>query len=185
METANKRLVVITGPFGAGLKDIVSGLFQKRDDLATVVPVTARKMKEGEKNGTGFWFFDLEGWNAMKESGDLLEATELAGNDYGTSRRLVNEALSGGKHVLLTLEPERAAQVKRSMPEAYCLYVEPSDPEVLRERYAAEARNSFELTARMELAAEQRRASGFCDVHVDSTVLDEAVKTIESLIDSL
>ena len=185
MDAANKKLIVITGPFGAGLKDIVGEVLDSGTDLTTVTPVTARKMKDGEQNGVGFFFYDLEGWNAMKESGDLLEATELAGNDYGTSRALVQEALRGGKHVLLMLEPERAAQVKQNMPEACCLYVEPSDPEELRNRYSATARNAYELTARMELAAEQRAASGYCDFRIDSTDPAKAVREIQKLIDRL
>ena len=131
MDAAKTKLMVITGPFGAGLKDIVAEILNTRSDLTTVTPVTARKMKDGEQDGVSFFFYDLERWNAMKESGDLLETTELAGNDYGTSRTLVEDALRGGKHVLLMLEPERAAQVKQNMPEACCLYVEPSDPEEL------------------------------------------------------
>lgn len=185
MDAAKTKLIVITGPFGAGLKDIVAELFDSGKDLTTVTPVTARKMKDGEQNGVGFFFYDLEGWNAMKESGDLLEATELAGNDYGTSRALVQAALSGGKHVILMLEPERAAQVKRNMPEAYCLYVEPADPTQLRARYAKTVRNSYELTARMELAAEQRAESGYCDARVDSTDPAAAVLEIRKLIDRL
>ena len=185
METAEKKLVVVTGPFGAGIRDIVADVFDRRSDLTTVLPVTARKMKDGEQDGVGFYFFDLEGWNAMKESGDLLEATELAGNDYGTSRRLVKEALAGGKHVLLTVEPERAAQVKQNMPEAFCVYVEPADPEQLRARYAETARNAFELTAKMELAKEQRVFSDCCDARVDSADLTAAADALNRLIDSL
>ena len=179
------KLFVICGPSGAGLREIAGAALDGRNDIGNVVPVTARKMKAGEENGVGFWFYDLEGWNAMKESGDLLEATELAGNDYGTSRRLVSEALQSGKHVLLMLEPERAAQVKRNMPEAFCLYVEPADPAQLRARYAETARNSYELTARMELAAEQRAESGYCDCRIDSTDPAAAVREIRKLIDRL
>lgn len=184
MPNQKGKLIVLTGPSGAGLNDIAADLLAVRKDLTTVVPITARKMKEGETDGTGFWFYDLEGWNELKESGDLLEATELAGNDYGTSRRLVSEKLDAGFHVLLAVEPERAAQVKKNMPDACCIYAEPSDPELLRARYAANARNSFELTARMELAGEQRAQSGFCDMRVDSTDLQEAVRCLNEMIDS-
>lgn len=185
MDTAKTKLIVITGPFGAGLKNIVAEILDNRTDLTTVTPVTARKMKDGEQNGVSFFFYDLDGWTAMKESGDLLEATELAGNDYGTSRTLVKDALRGGKHVLLMLEPERAAQVKQNMPEACCLYVEPSDPKELRARYSMSARNSYELTARMELASEQRAVSGYCDFRIDSSDPAEAVREIQKLIDRL
>ena len=97
----------------------------------------------------------------------------------------VSSALKSGKHVLLMLEPERAAQVKRNMPEAFCLYVEPADPAQLRARYAKNARNSYELTARMELAAEQRAESGYCDMRIDSTDPAAAVREIRELIDRL
>ena len=130
------KLTVLSGPSGAGLGEIVTALFARRKDLCAVTPVTARKMKAGEVDGVGFYFYDLEGWNALKESGDLLEATEFAGNDYGTSRRLVEEQLAAGRHVLLNLSVERAAQVKHNMPGAVCVYIEPS-PAVLRERFRA------------------------------------------------
>ena len=106
----SKKLVVLSGPSGAGLGDIAAAVFAARKDVVPVVPVTARKMKEGEKDGVGFYFYDLEGWNALKESGDLIEATEFAGNDYGTSRRLVKELLDKGLNVMIDRSVDRAAQ---------------------------------------------------------------------------
>ena len=171
----NPKLVVVTGPSGAGLSGIVEKLFASRDDITTVVPVTARKMKEGEADGVGFHFFDLEGWNTLKESGDLLEETEFAGNDYGTSRKLVEEQLSAGKHVLLSLEAARAVQIKNNMPEAICVYVTPSTPEKLQAIYERSARSRFEVTARMELAEKERELAQFCDATVYSDNEDGAV----------
>lgn len=179
----SKKLFVISGPSGAGISDIVAAVFARREDTAAVIPVTARKMKAGEQDGVGFYFYDLDGWNALKESGDLLEATEFAGNDYGTSRRLVQAQLAAGKHVLLELEVQRAAQVKQNMPEAVCVYVEPS-PEVLKARYEKIARSSFETDTRLRVAAEQRELAAFCDAHINSDALDAAVQALEALLDS-
>ena len=178
MTEQNCRLIVVTGPSGAGLPEIVDALMKKRTDLTAVTPITARKMKDGEVDGQSFWFYDLEGWNELKDNGDLLETTELAGNDYGTSRRLVREALAKGKHVLLSVEPERAAQVKKNMPESVCVYVEPSSEALLRERYKKTARNAFELAARMELAAEQRSIAAACDFCVYS---DDEIRAVSEL----
>ena len=114
-----------------------------------------------------------------------MEATELAGNDYGTSRKLVQEQLEKGHHVLLYIEPERAEQVKHNMPEAVCIYTEPADAEVLRDRYAASSRNGYELNARLELAGEQRSASGYSDFYVDSADLQNAAERILQIINSL
>ena len=180
-----KKLIVITGPSGAGLSDAVAALFRKRSDLATVVPVTARKKKEEERDGIGFYFFDLDGWNELKNTGDLLETTELAGNDYGTSRKLVEQQLSHGNHVLLSVEPERAAQIKRNMPEAVCVFLMPQDPEQLRLRYRETVRNSYELTARLALAEKQKTTSGFCDFQIDSGDFDAALEELNRLIDGL
>ncbi len=184
MTDKNTRLFVVSGPTGAGLSSIVSSLFLLRTDTGTVTPITSRKMKDGEQDGVGFFFYDLEGWNDLKETGDLLECTELAGNDYGTSRKLVNELLQE-KNVLLNLGVERAAQLKKNMPEAVCVYLEPSTPELLSERYAKTARNSFELAARMDLAKQQRELSSFCDYRIASDDLDAAAQQLSALIDRL
>ena len=184
MAVSKKKLFVVSGPSGAGLGSIVSAVFSKRADTGTVIPVTARKMKEGERDGVGFFFFDLEGWNKLRETGDLLESTELAGNDYGTSRKLVEEKLHE-KNVLLNLEIERAAQLKKNMPEAVCVYVEPSTMELLKERYAKTARSSFELKARMDLALQQRGLSAFCDYRLASDDPDNAANQLCDLIGQL
>ena len=181
--TKQSKLFVLTGPSGAGLGEIVAKLFSSRDDVTSVVPVTARKMKDGEEDGVGFYFFDLDGWNALKESGDLLESVEFAGNDYGTSRKLVLEQLASGKNVVLNLAVARAAQIKANMPEAFCINVISSNPEVLRARYEKTARSRFEVSVRMELAEKECQLASFCDATVFSDDEDRAVEDLNALID--
>ena len=183
MDAANKKLIVITGPFGAGLKDIVGEVLDSGTDLTTVTPVTARKMKDGEQNGVGFFFYDLEGWNAMKESGELLECTEFAGNDYGTSRRLVQAELNTGRNVVLNLEAARAKQLKASMPEAVCVYMAPSTDGLLRERYEKTARSPFEVSARMDMAAKEKQTAAFCDRSIFTDDAAEAARELNALLD--
>ena len=176
------RVFVISGPSGAGLKEIVGQVLDGRTDIGSVVPVTARKRKSGEQDGVGFWFYDLEDWNAMKESGELLECTEFAGNDYGTSRRLVQAQLDAGKNVVLNLEVPRAAQLKANMPEAVCVYMAPSTDEILRMRYEKTARSPFEVSARMDVAAQEKQAAAFCDHTIYTDDADEAAKELSALL---
>ena len=175
------KLFVISGPSGAGLREIVGAVLDSRRDIGSVVPVTARKKKPGERDGAGFWFYDLDAWKAMRESGELLETTEFAGNDYGTSRRLVAEQLDAGHDVLLNLPVERAAQLKKNMPEALCVYVEPSAP-VLEQRCRAVSRSEFELRVRLEQAEKERALSDFCDARVNSDDLDAAAGELLQLL---
>ena len=176
------KLIVISGPSGAGIGEIITALFARSARLVPVVPVTARKMKEGEKDGVGFYFFELEGWEAMKASGDLIETTEFAGNDYGTSRKLVEEQLAQGKSVLMERELDRAAQIKRNMPEALCVYVEPS-PAVLEQRLRLISRSERELALRLQTAARMRAEADFCDLRVNSDDYSAAVAAIGRLLD--
>lgn len=176
------KLFVISGPSGTGAADIIAEVFAEREDVSSVMPVTARKMKEGEVDGVGFRFFDLEGWNALKESGDLLEETEFAGNDYGTSRKLVEEKLGEGKSVILSIEANRAAQIKKNMPEAVCVYMSPSE-DVLRQLYNKSARNWVEVNVRMEMAEEQEKLAGFADYRIclddKAAAKNELIKLID------
>ena len=178
----NRKVLVLTGPSGVGAGSVVSALFARRSDLTAVTPVTARKLKEGETDGVGFYFYDLDGWNALRESGDLLETTEFAGNDYGTSRRLVKAALAQGKHVLLNLGVERAAELKKNLPEAVCVYLEPS-PEVLRERCDAVSRSPLEAEVRLEAAAREREMSSFCDIRLCSDDDGAVLSALDRLLD--
>ena len=177
------KVFVVSGPSGAGLKEILGAVLEQRQDIGYVIPVTARKMKAGEKDGVGFYFYDLEGWQALKDSGDLLEATEFAGNDYGTSRRLVEEQLKAGKNVLLNLEIDRAAQLKANMPEAVCVYMEPADPAILRARYESAARSPYEVPVRMEQAEKQRQKAGFCNRVIPTDEPEQAVQALNTLLD--
>ena len=176
------KLLVVSGPSGAGIREIVGSVLERRQDIGAVVPVTARKMKAGEQDGVGFYFYDLEGWSALKESGDLLECTEFAGNDYGTSRRLVKEQLENGKHVILSLEPERAAQLKQNMPEAIWVAMAPSAP-VLEERYRALSRSAVELSVRLEQAGRQQALLEGCDTRICSDDPVAAARALEALLD--
>ena len=164
------KLIVISGPSGAGIGEIITALFARSARLVPVVPVTAR------------YFFELEGWEAMKASGDLIETTEFAGNDYGTSRKLVEQQLAQGKSVLMERELDRAAQIKRNMPEALCVYVEPSE-KVLEERLRAVSRSELELKLRLQTAERLRAASSFCERRVCSDDIAAAAAEIESLLD--
>ena len=183
MSENKAKLVVVTGPSGAGLREIVGAVLESRTDIGEVIPLTARRMKEGEVNGVGYFFYELEDWNAMKASGELLETTELAGNDYGTSRSQIREQLEKGKHVILSLDAQRAAQLKANMPEALCVWLAPADREVLRSRFEKISRSPFEVEVRLSEAEKQREAAAFCDRVIDSGDPAAAEAALNALLD--
>ena len=178
------RLFVVSGPSGAGIGEVMKKTIENRGDIGFILPVTARKMKDGEENGVGFYFYDLEGWDALVAEGDLLEHTEFAGNDYGTSRKQVLAQTDQGNNVLLNLELDRAAQIKHNMPEAVCIIMIPQSREELEYRYQATARNRFEVPIRMGEAQRQVKDSSFCDYIVYSDDLDAAATELSQIMDA-
>ena len=69
------------------------------------------------------------------------------------------------------------------MPEALCVYMEPSSPALLRARYEQSCRSGFEVEVRMELAERQRAQSGFCDCRIPSDEPEAAVRALNALLD--
>ena len=184
MNNIHGKLFVIAGPSGAGIGEIIDATIKNRDDVGFVIPVTARKMRPGEENGKGFWFYDLDGWDELIKTGDLLEHTVFAGNDYGTSRKNVEEQLTQGKIVILELEMDRAEQLKKNMPEAVVIFMVPSDKEVLENRYKEKARSSFEVAIRMEEAKKQIEMSKSADYMVYTDDINKAIEDLETIITS-
>ena len=98
-------------------------------------------------------------------------------------RKLVLNEFDKGNNVIIQTEPDRAAQIKRNMPEAVCILVYPFDSEILKTRYTEKARSSFEVSVRTEVALKQIYSSKlFCDWEVDSGDADKACKEIISII---
>jgi len=179
---SSPKLYVISCPSGSGESDIISNVISSRDDIATILPVSSRKMKASDVNGKGMYFFDLEQWDEMIASGDLIEKTTFAGNDYGTSKKLITEQFEKGKNVVLSIEIDRAKQIKQNMPEAVIIYIAPEDESILRERYSKTARNSFETDIRLNVAKKLAESADFCDIKINSNNLEVAEKELNSVI---
>ena len=81
------KLIVISGPSGAGIGEIITALFARSARLVPVVPVTARKMKEGEKDGVGFYFFEgAAAWGRGPWSSPAPRASARCRGDQGAPR---------------------------------------------------------------------------------------------------
>lgn len=78
----------------------------------------------------------------------MLEYTEYVGNYYGTPRDYVDAALADGKNVILEIEVDGAAQVKRLFPSAVLVFLCPPDLETLERRLRGRNTETEEVIAR-------------------------------------
>jgi guanylate kinase len=148
-------LFVISGPSGVG-KDAVIAALQRRAvqrDMHHVVTCTTRARRDGEVDGEDYHFVTPQRFAAMRASGQLLEASEVHGNWYGTPADQVVGALTAGRDVMLKIDVQGARKIRRRVPGAVLIFIVPPTPEDLEARLRARATESAD-----ELALRQRNA---------------------------
>ncbi len=127
-------LFVISGPSGVGKGTVIEQVMNRSENLVFGVSDTTRAPRPGEVDGVNYHYITREEFDENIKNGEMLEYTCYNGNCYGTPKSAVEKALSSGKNVLLDIEVEGAANVKRIFPECITLFMLPPSIEVLESR---------------------------------------------------
>ena len=158
------RLFVLSGPSGVG-KDAVLSLMKEMDGLSCRFATTAttRPIRRGERDGADYIFLTEAQFRALIESDGLLEWAEVYGNLYGVPKREVSEALARGENVLVKIDVQGAATVRRLHPDAVLIFLDPPDADALERRLRTRATESEpDLQRKLAAArAELREAARF------------------------
>ena len=125
---------MISAPSGSGKTSLANRALEEIPKLRFSVSHTTRKPRPGERDQVEYFFVSEKEFEEMIGQGTFLEHARVYGNYYGTSRAFVDEQLSVGYDVLLDLDVQGAAQVKKSYPEAILVFVFPPSLEVLKTR---------------------------------------------------
>jgi guanylate kinase len=112
---ARPRLTVVSGPSGVGKSTVLAELRRQCPGIYFSISVTTRTPRPGEIDGDHYHFVDTETFQKMVEAGELLEHAHYAGNDYGTPRTPVLDALASGRPAVLEIELQGARQVRTTM----------------------------------------------------------------------
>jgi len=150
------------------------------------VSATTRKPRKGEVDGVHYHFLTDEQFDELVEAGGFLEDAEVHGSRYGTLREPVERALEEGRTVLLEIDVQGSRAIKRVIPEALLVFIEPPSHDVLRERLhkrKTESEESFAL--RMRNAEEELEAAGEFDHRVVNDDLEHAIDEVMALLDQV
>ncbi|MBW4935531.1 guanylate kinase [Marinobacter sp. F4206] len=156
-------LYVISAPSGAGKTSLVAAMLRNDERLGVSVSHTTRPMREGEQDGVNYHFVSRDSFEAMIGRGEFLEHADVFGNYYGTSHIWVRETLAKGRDVILEIDWQGAAQVRRLMPECVSIFIVPPSSDVLRERLTGRGTDAPEVVERRlaEATEECRHALEF------------------------
>ena len=178
-------LVVLSGPSGAGKDAVLKRMKELGYPFHFVVTVTTRPKRPGEVDGVDYYFISEEEFADMLARGELLEHAVVYGQHKGIPKRQVREALASGKDVILRIDVQGAATIRKLVPEAVLIFLTaPSEKELLRRLKRRKTETPEELERRIATVREEmKRLPEFDYVVVNRDgALDEAVKTIAAII---
>ena len=176
--------LILSSPSGGGKTTIARELLRRRSDLGYSVSCTTRPARQGERQGSDYFFLTAEEFEAARSRGEFAESAEVHGNMYGTLRREVDRVLAERKHVVMDIDVQGARQFVQAYPDSVLVFLIPPDAEVLLQRLKARGTESTEsLARRLRSAVEELRAVDLYGYLVVNHDLEEAVKAVSSIID--
>lgn len=169
------RLVVLSGASGAGKSTIVHRLIEKYDGrVRRSISATTRAPRPGEIPGVSYQFVTPERFEALRD--DLLESAQVHGSWYGTPAEPARRALAEGACVILVIDVQGGFQIRRKVPNALLIFVQPPSPEILEARLRARGTDDEAAIRRRLLNArlETEMAADY-DIHLVNEDLEACV----------
>ena len=152
---------MITAPSGAGKTSLIDAVMQADPSLKISVSYTTRSPRPGEADGVDYHFVDEATFLAMRERGEFLESAEVHGNRYGTSKKVILDAVQRGEDLILEIDWQGAEQVRKLYPQCVGIFIHPPSVEELERRMRARGQDSEAvIRRRVENALEELQHAG-------------------------
>lgn len=177
------RLLVVSGPSGAGKGSISKRIVEEVDDLVYSISMTTRAPRPDEVDGKNYYFVSHEEFQQTIQQNGFLEYAKVYGEYYGTPRAQVMQHLEEGKDVVLEIDIQGAMNIRKSYPKGVLIFILPPSMTELRKRITgrgSETKSNIELRlgeALKEIAYIDKY--DYCVVNGD---LDEAVSRVKAII---
>lgn len=178
-------LIVLSGPSGAGKDAILNRMRRLNSPVEFITTATTRSRRATERDNIDYYFISNARFKQMIEAGELLEYANVYNNWYGVPKQPVRDALERGQDVIVKVDIQGAATIKKLVPEAVFIFVMTPTIEELKMRLTRRQTESpVDLELRFRMAeAEVKQMSFFDYVVLNQTEeLDKAVSDIIAII---
>lgn len=149
------QLFIVSAPSGAGKSSLVKALLERDPAIRLSVSYTTRTPRPGEVNGVHYHFVTREDFLSRLDRAEFLECAEVYGNFYGTSHPWIDAEMAAGRDILLEIDWQGAAQVRKLMPRAKSIFILPPSIDELRRRLEGRGTDSAEIIAKRMAAARE------------------------------
>jgi guanylate kinase len=176
-------LFTVSAPSGAGKTSLVKALVQRNPSIRISVSHTTRAKRPGEVDGQDYYFVSKDDFIKRVNASGFLEHAEVFDNYYGTSQQAVDELLRQGHDVILEIDWQGAAQVRRLRPGVVSIFILPPSREVLEQRLRARGQDSEAVIARRLAAAREEISHyGESDYLIINEDFERALQELETVI---
>ena len=141
-------LLVISAPSGTGKTTLVNALIKRDDHLQVSVSYTTRDRRPAEVNGKDYFFVSDKVFSAMADSGAFMEYAQNFGYAYGTARDKAQRILQTGRDLILEIDWQGAAQIRKNHPSALSIFILPPSKQALGERLSIRGQDNKNTIAR-------------------------------------
>lgn len=148
-------LFVISAPSGAGKTSLVHALLATNPQIELSISYTTRPPREGEVDGVAYHFVSRDAFIEMAGRGEFLESAEVYGNFYGTSQNWIIQQMAKDRDILLEIDWQGAAQVRRLFPECTSIFILPPSLEALEQRLKGRGKDDKDVIAHRMAAARE------------------------------
>ena len=178
-------LLVLSGPSGAGKGTLVNRLVAARPECIFSISATTRPQRTTEQEGVQYEFVTREEFERRRSAGMFLEWAEVHGQLYATPGRFVDEGVRAGRVVVLDVDVQGGASVRRARPEAISTFIYPPSIEALRKRLLQRSTDRPEVVERrLQNAPGELKQYREYDYLVVNDDLDLAAARLVAIVDA-
>jgi len=177
------NLFIVSAPSGAGKTSLVNAMLASTPGIELSVSYTTRAPRPGEVDGREYHFVSRETFMEMAKRGDFLESAEVYGNLYGTSQTWIQSEIDGGRDILLEIDWQGAAQVRKIFPGCIGIFILPPSLEALETRLKGRKQDSAEvIEQRLQAARDDIAHVAEFDYVIINDKLGEAVQQLKAIV---
>ena len=176
-------LYVVSSPSGGGKGTIIRRVLEVVPDLSYSVSYTTRAPRNGEVNGREYFFVDRKQFEEMAAGGEFLEWANVHGNLYGTSQTQVATETAAGVDIILEVDVQGAASVRRLGLDSVSIFILPPSLDTLRERLLLRGTDTPEsLAVRLRNAPEELSQYSSFDYLILNDDVERAASQLAAII---